>query len=98
VEKKSGKKIIEFLIGFFLVPMTEGLIFFAIIMFVIPHLNLDSEQLISYSTIIMYIIKAVILILLFLIRKMVAIGYLSNIIFELISGIAIQSLVGFNVQ
>ena len=91
-------KVVEFLLGFFLVPVVVGVIGGTIIFFLIPLLGVASSesQFIYYSRIGMFILKGAVLVLLFFIRKMVAIGYLVGIIIDFVFGFAVSPYLGIN--
>lgn len=84
--------VIEFVIGFLLIPIFINLLSGALIA-MLANINVASSvtQLIAYSQIGSYALRGIVLILLFKIRKIIAFGYLADLILEFV-GIALPAL------
>jgi len=81
-------KIIEFLIGFFLVPLVVGIVGGIALLFIIGSLGLASseEQFMAYSLIGLWILKGLVILLLLFFRRHIAYGYIAGIILDFFSG------------
>jgi len=80
--------IIEFLIGFFVIGYIVEFFGGILTTFIILNLGIVSSEasFFLYGTIGMYIIRIIVLGSLFYLRRMVAYGYLTDIIYELALG------------
>ena len=88
--------VIEFLIGFILVPIVIEFAGIFLITIVSPA-GTSPAQIASNAQTWLLIIKGAILVLLFFIRKMVAAGLLTELILDFAFGFAIPSIIGINV-
>lgn len=71
-------KIIEFLIGLIVLPRLVTLIW----IFIVPYFGLDAQTAIAANL----VLSAVLIIITFFIRKIVAIGFLIGTIWDVIAG------------
>ena len=78
------RNIIEFLLGFLIISILAGFVISLFDLFLISALP-------SLQVVVPVILKVVILGGLFLLRKMVAIGYLASLILEVLSGVVIYA-------
>ena len=81
-------KIIQFIIGFLLIPIIVGIIGGILIVFIIVTTGIATTEteVIAYSQIGLFIFRGIILVILFFVKKIVAIGYLLSIILDFVFG------------
>ncbi len=71
--------IFEFVVGFFLVPVIEGIINFLYFLFVVGKLGIGM----SFAPVFFYIVEIILLIFCFRYRKTIGFGYLASLIINL---------------
>lgn len=76
--------IIEFLVGFFLADIVVGAVGMMALVFLAPYVGVAEVGLEQYLSVGIVVIKAAALGLLFFVRKMVAIGWLAGILFDVV--------------
>lgn len=84
-------KVFEFLIGFALADIVIGAVAMVLLVFSAPYVGVAEAGLEQYLSVGVFVIKAVVLGVLFFVRRVIAIGWLAGIVFDFLLSHALSA-------